>query len=85
MQLGLDNFQPNNKLEESKMSFVVEILRWEVEGRASPRGTCDRGGGGVAHFFPEGNTNVQKGKKAGALVVCHCVEYSSISLCSVFW
>lgn len=53
MQLGLDNFQPNNKLEESKMSFVVEILRWEVEGRASPRGTCDRGGGrGGCTFFP---------------------------------
>lgn len=51
MQLGLDNFQPNNKLEESNMSFVVEILRWEVEGRASPRGTCDRVGGGGLHIF----------------------------------
>lgn len=50
MQLGLDNFQPNNKLEESNMSFVVEILRWEVEGRA--RGTCDRGRGGGCTFFP---------------------------------
>lgn len=50
MQLGLDNFQPNNKVKELNMSFVVEILRWEVEGTSSPRGTCD--GGWDCTFFP---------------------------------
>ena len=32
MQLGVDSFQPNSKLRESNMIFVVEIWGWEVGG-----------------------------------------------------